>query len=337
MQFRDYYETLGVDRNATQKEIRSAYRKLARKYHPDMNPDDKDAAEKFKRVQEAYEVLSEPKKRERYDSLGRNWDSAHAEDIFRNWFSQQQGEPFARGRTYTFRSQGNADGFSDFFRVFFGSSNIFDMFGGDPFANGGGPFSGFASHPGSGRKSSTGSRRSYSGFEPPQSGSETEVSVTLREAYSGTTKRLTVQALEGGQESRTLEVKIPAGVRDGSRVRVRPYGKDGPSVYLRIRLLPDERFKLEGDDIVTEVQLKVSDAVLGGEVEVPTMDKPVIMKIPKGTRGTEVFRLRGKGMPSLTGGRRGDQLVKPRIVLPERLDEESVALIERLRHLNPAL
>lgn len=100
MQFRDYYETLGVDRNATQKEIRSAYRKLARKYHPDMNPDDKDAAEKFKRVQEAYEVLSEPKKRERYDSLGRNWDSAHAEDIFRNWFSQQQGEPFARAHLY---------------------------------------------------------------------------------------------------------------------------------------------------------------------------------------------------------------------------------------------
>ena len=99
MIFTDYYEILGVGRNATQKEIRSAYRKLARKYHPDMNRDDKDATEKFKRVQEEYEVLSDPKKRERYDTLGRNWDSDHAEDIFRSWFSHQKGEPFSQGRT----------------------------------------------------------------------------------------------------------------------------------------------------------------------------------------------------------------------------------------------
>ncbi len=336
MRFTDYYETLGVDRNATQKEIRSAYRRLARKYHPDMNRDDKDAAEKFKRVQEAYEVLSDPKKRERYDSLGRNWDSDHAEDIFRSWFSQQQGEPFAQRRTYTFRSHGDADGFSDFFRMFFGNSNIFDMFGGDPFAGGRGAFSGFASDAGLGQKGSTSSRSPYSDFGPSQASSDVEVSVTLREAYSGTSRRIAVQALGGGQESKTIEVKIPAGVRDGSRVRVRPYGKGGPSVYLKIRMLPDDQFRLEGDDIVTEVPLRVSDAALGGEVEVPTMDKPVVMRIPRGTRGTEVFRLRGKGMPSLQGGRRGDQLVKPRIVLPQGLDEESIVLIERLRGLNPA-
>jgi len=336
VRFTDYYEILGVDRNATQKEIRSAYRKLARKYHPDMNRDDKDATEKFKRVQEAYEVLSDPKKRERYDSLGRNWDSDHAEDIFRSWFSQQEGEPFAQGRTYTFRSHGDADGFSDFFRMFFGSSNIFDMFGGDPFAGRGRPFNGFASDERFRQKRPAGSRGSYSDFGPTQASAEVEVSVTLREAYSGTSKRLALQALEGGQESKTIEVKIPAGVRDGSRVRVRPYGKDGPPVYLKIRLLRDDQFRLEGDDIVSEVPLRVSDAVLGGEIEVPTMEKPVKMKIPRGTRGTEVFRLRGKGMPSLTGGRRGDQLVKPRIVLPERLDEESAALVERLRHLNSA-
>ncbi len=336
MIFTDYYEILGVGRNATQKEIRSAYRKLARKYHPDMNRDDKDATEKFKRVQEAYEVLSDPKKRERYDSLGRNWDSDHAEDIFRSWFSQQKGEPFSQGRTYAFRSQGDADGFSDFFRMFFGSSNVFDMSGGDPFAGGGRPFRGFASDAGLGRKRSAGSRGSYSDFGPSQTDSEVQVSVTLREAYSGTSKRLALQAFEGGEESKTIEVKIPAGVRDGSRVRVRPYGNEGPPVYLRVRLLPDDQFKLEGDDIVTEVPLRVSDAVLGGEIEVPTMDKPVRMKIPRGTRGIEVFRLRGKGMPSLMGGHKGDQLVKPRIVLPERLDEESAALVERLRHLNSA-
>lgn len=328
MEYKDYYAILGVSRNATQQEIRSAYRKLARKYHPDLNKDDKDAAEKFKRVQEAYEVLSDPKKRERYDRLGQAWDSAAAEEVFRNWFSQRSHGPFARGRTVVFESGDGADGFSDFFKMFFGDSNLFDIFG-DDFL-GASPFDSLRSRMSKGAGTSTWSAQSG------QADYEADVSISLREAYSGTSKQMTIPGDKFGLGTKTVEVKIPAGVRDGSRLRIRPFGDAGPSVYLRIRLIPDERFQLDGDDVVVEVPLKLSEAVLGGEVEVPTLGRPVIMKIPPGTRGNEVFRLKGKGMPSLKGGT-GDLLAKVRIVLPEKVNDELVGLVRRLREQNPDL
>lgn len=324
MEYRDYYSVLGVSRDASPKEIRAAYRKLARKYHPDVNKDDKDAADKFKRVQEAYEVLSDPKKRERYDRLGSNWDRVQADDAFRNWYSQHSADPFGAGRAYTFRTQGAPEGFSDFFRAFFGESNLFDMFG-DDFLSSGIRRSGSRARP---------RGASFATQNPATSAEEVVVQVSLREAYSGTLRQIVLSGAEGLSDKRVIEVKVPAGVRDGSRVRIRPYGEDGPSVYLRVQLIKDDQFRLEGDDIVVEVPVRVSDAVLGGEVRVPTMGKPIMMKVPAGTRGTEVFRLKGKGMPALGTRRTGDQLVKIRIVVPDQLDQESVALVKQLRSRN---
>lgn len=331
MEYKDYYSILGVGKDAAEKEIRSAYRKLARRYHPDLNKNDKDATEKFKRVQEAYEVLSDPKKRERYDALGRSWDSGAADDVFRNWFSQRPNSSFSRGRTFAYGAHEGADGFSDFFKVFFGDSNLFDTFGEDSLRRGANPFDGFWA------RRTKGTASSNRNSERPQSESEIDVSISLREAYSGTSRRITLSGSESGADTKTIEVQIPAGVRDGSRLRVRPFGETGPSVYLLIRVTPDRQFKLEGDDVVIEVPLRLSDAVLGAEVKIPTLNRPVMMEIPKGTRGTEVFRLKGKGMPRLKDGGSGDLLVKPRIVLPERLDGKLVELLSRLRVSDSAI
>lgn len=325
MEYRDYYSILGVSRDASQKEIKAAYRKLARKYHPDVNKDDNEAVEKFKRVQEAYEVLSDPKKRERYDRLGSNWDSVQADDAFRNWSSQHSTDPFGADRAYTFRTQTAPEGFSDFFRTFFGESNLFDMFGDD--------FLGSRIRQSGPRSRSC--RASMRTKEPMTPADEIVVQVSLREAYAGTEKQVALTGTDGRSGRKIIEVKVPAGVRDGSRVRIRPYGDDGPAVYLRIQLTKEDQFRLEGDDIVVEVPVRVSDAVLGGEVKVPTMDKPIMMKIPAGTRGNEVFRLKGKGMPALGASRNGDQLVEIRIVVPDRFDAESVTLVKQLRSRNP--
>ncbi|MGI6102880.1 MAG: DnaJ C-terminal domain-containing protein [Bacillota bacterium] len=324
MKYEDYYSILGVGRDASAKEIKSAYRKLARKYHPDVNKHDKDAAEKFKRVQEAYEVLSDPKKRERYDRLGRNWDSAAAENVFRDWFSRQSDGSFSQGRTFTFGTS-EVDGFSDFFKVFFGDSNLFDLFGDDVLDSGFARFSGFRPRQPQGTTAKT------RGSQSQASASEIEVSISLKEAYSGTSRRVSLPGRGPGLQEKTVEVQIPAGVRDGSRLRIRPYGETGPTVYLRIKVMFDDRFKLEGDDLVLEILLRLSDAVLGAEIEVPTLDRPVLMKIPKGTKGDEVFRLRGKGMPRLKSSDRGDLLVKPRIVLPKHVNEELIHLLSKLR------
>jgi len=285
---KDYYAILGVRRDATDKEIRQAYRRLARLYHPDVNPGDKAAEAKFKEINEAYEVLSDPEKRRKYDLYGDQWQYA---DQFEAMRRQQGGRPF-EGRAFDLGDLG----FGDLGRIFE------DLFAGW------GPFAG------RGRDL------------------EQTVEVTLEEAYRGATRLLQMS------DGRRLEVKIPPGVDNGSRVRLAGEGLPGPGgrrgdLYLIIKVLPHERFERKGDDLYTEVAVPLVDAVLGGEVEVPTLKgSRIMLTIPPLTQNGKVFRLAGLGMPRRNGGH-GDLYAKVKVVLPDKLSERERELFQELRAL----
>lgn len=336
MEFKDYYQVLGVSRDADEKQIKSAYRKLARKYHPDSNPDDPSAEERFKELNEAYEVLKDPEKRAKYDRFGKDWERyQQAEDAgyasrpedFASWFA---GTPGGGRVHYEYRTTGDT-GFSDFFETLFG-----DSFGG---------------------RTTTRERVR----RRPQRGQDFEypVEIPLRDAYHGTTRRFDVQIQErcqscggtgmngigvcpqcGGAgttpKSKTIEVQIPAGVRTGSRVRVSGQGSPGVNggpngdIYLKITVKPDPRFELDGNNIRTDVSVPLYTAILGGEVVVPTVDSSVALTIPPETQNGRVFRLRGKGMPPLSGGNRGDLLARVKVELPTNLTDEERELFEKL-------
>ncbi len=305
MEYRDYYRVLGVAKDATAKDIKAAYRKLARKHHPDVNPGNKSAEARFKEINEAYEVLGDPEKRKRYDTLGQNWDAYRG------------GGPGAGGWPGGVRVEyedlgGGASGFSDFFRTFFG--------GGFGASGGRGGFSGFPGGFGSEP-------------EPPQTlDAEGEVELTLEEVLNGTTREV---RLAGGK--RRVEVRIPAGVREGSRVRVAgegAHGSDGRrgDLFLRVRIAADPRFARKGDDLETTVRVPLTIAVLGGEAQVQALDGPVGIKIPAETPIGRVFRLRGKGLPTAgVKGSRGDLLATLVVDLPRRLTARQKALFEELR------
>ncbi len=335
MQFKDYYQTLGVPRDADEKAIKSAYRKKARQLHPDVNKTDAAAEEKFKDLNEAYEVLKDPEKRGRYDRYGADWEryqqtassgTTPSSGDFSDWFSGGTG----RGTRYEQHS-GDSSGFSDFFETLFG-----DTFG------------------------RTSTRRRPK--PQPQRGQDYEyaLEIGLSEAYSGTTRRFDVQIQErcetcngsglsgngfcavcGGdgtvRRTKTLEVKVPAGVRTGSKVRVAgqgaPGAAGGPSgdIYLNVSIRPDSRFELEGNNLRTDVDVPLYTAILGGEVRVPTMGGSVELRIPKGTQNTQLFRLRGKGMPSLNSKERGDLLARIKVRLPTTLTEQEERMFEELR------
>jgi curved DNA-binding protein len=305
MEYKDYYKVLGVEKGASAKEIKAAYRKLARKYHPDVNPGDKSAEARFKEVNEAHEVLGDPEKRKKYDQLGSNWEAF-------NRGAPGQGAWPGGGFRVEYQDLGGGGGFSDFFKTFFG--------GGGGFGGGqGSPFEGFG-----------GAREVY---EPPTD-AEGEVSLTLLEVLQGTTRE--VGLAEGGK-TRRVEVKIPPGVRDGSRVRVAGAGGQGSrgrrgNLYLRVRVAPHPRFERKGDDLVTTVRVPVTTAVLGGEAEVETLDGRVGIKIPAGTPTGRQFRLRGKGLPRLgRGDARGDLLATLAVELPQTLSERQRSLFEELK------
>jgi DnaJ-class molecular chaperone len=326
---KDYYEVLGLKRSASAKEIKQAYRKLARKHHPDVNPGDKGAEDRFKEINSAYEVLSDTEKRKKYDRYGDRWEMAEAYEKARA--EAGAGAGGGQWQTYQFdvndlfRGGSRAEGFG----------NIFDLF--------------------------SGGRRSRG----PMRGQNVEYAteVSLEEAYAGTTRTVHLQSEEacgtcGGSgeiagatchvcegqglvvKPRRLEVKIPPGARDGTRVRLAREGSAGTGggprgdLYVVVRVRPHPNLERKGDDLITEVPVPLDDAVLGGEVEVQTVEgKRIAITIPPLTQNGRTIKLGGLGMPKLDGKAksRGGLLVKVRVVLPEKLSDRERELFEELR------
>jgi DnaJ-class molecular chaperone len=331
----DYYAVLGVPRTASEKEIKSAFRKLARKYHPDVNPGDKSAEERFKEINEAYEVLSNPESRKKYDQYGHNWKHADQFEAARQ-ASQRASRPRS-GRTVTFdfddlaSSGGAGAGFADIFEQFFRS---------EP------------------RRGGAGGRR------PATRGQDIEhpVEISLEEAFNGTTRTLELTSEQpcpvcngsgrsGGKpcpecfatglvaKPKRIEVKIPPGVTTGSRVRIAGEGGAGVGggpkgdLYLVISVRPHPLFERKGDDLMVDVSVPLVDAVLGGEALVPTLKGTrLALKIPPETQNGRVIRLAGQGMPKLGNpSQRGDLYAKVNVVLPTNLTPAQRSLFEQLR------
>ena len=279
--FEDYYQTLGVKRNASADEIKRAYRKLAQQYHPDRNQD-ADAHEQFSKIGEAYEVLKDPEKRKKYDRLGANW---------------KQGEQFRAppGFEDIFGGGGRGGGgdFSDFFSSVFGRD-------GGPGSGAGSPFGGHA----------------------PQAPHEQEVDLTvsLHEAYHGGTRQLNLSG--GPTGTRQIDVKVPAGVKPGSKIRLK-----GEGLLLKISVAPDPRFRLEGKNLVAPVTLSPAQAALGGKVDVPTFDGTVSLTVPAGVNSGQRLRLKGKGLGD------ADLFAELKIAVPKNLTDAQRELYQQLRDL----
>ena len=302
--YKDYYKLLGVEREAKAEEISKAYKKLARKYHPDLNPGDKQAEEKFKEINEAYEVLKDPEKRKLYDQLGPNWQHGQ----------QFQGEPGYENVHFTFNGKSFAgSGFSDFFETLFGGAAA----GGGRGANfGPDPFGGFSSRPRRGRDV------------------EAELPLSLEEASSGGRRTVTLQMPQG---PKTLEVNVPAGIREGAKLRLAGQGDPAPGgtpgdLFLRVRYLPHPQFKVEGENLHCDVALAPWEAVLGAKVAVPTLEGQVELNIPAGSSSGRKFRLRGKGLGS--GVNRGDLLARVMIKVPAQLSAEERELWQKLADMS---
>jgi curved DNA-binding protein len=324
--FKDYYSILGVSKTASADEIKKTFRRLARKYHPDMNPGDKQAEARFKEVSEAYEVLSDPEKRQKYDQFGQYWKQAGqgwpgssgsgvGVDVGGFDFSQygsfdefinellgrfSTGAPGGARRTYSYRTgTGGSTGFSD--------------------------YGGFGD---------------YSGFDNSATGAsadrEATLTLTWSEAFHGVQKRLNL-----GNE--IIDVRIPPGAKAGSRIRVRgkgqpnPYNQQRGDLYLTVELKPHSFFQFDGDNLVCEVPVTPDEAVLGASIEVPTPDGTVTVNVPAGIRSGQSLRLRGKGWPRPKGGR-SDQLVRIVIATPKDLtqtEREHYEKIRNIRSFNP--
>lgn len=314
---RDYYETLGLKRDASEKEIKKAFRTLAQKYHPDKNPGDANAEQRFKEVNEAYSVLSDPESRKQYDRFGENWEQYARAGVNPNDF-----EGFGAGGASGFGGFGGGQGGGrtispeEFERMFgggMGGGSIFDtLFGG-----------------GMGNASSGGRRRANMDFEQmrqPQA-REVTVQITLEEALHGSTRML--QEPDG----KRIEVTIPRGVKTGSKVRVKGTGGVG-DVLLQVEVLPHATFTRDGDDLRCKVPVDLYTALLGGEVQVPTLERPVALNIPAGTQNGKTFRLRNLGMPHLKHpDTRGDILAMVDVQLPVHLSDREKKLFEELKAL----
>jgi len=273
VQFRDYYETLGVSKTASEDEIKSAFRKLARKYHPDVAKDKKEAEEKFKQINEAYEVLSDPEKRRKYDQLGENWNQPGGFQPPPQWGGGQRGGGFYGGSGEN---------------------------GGVEFEFGG------------------------TGF--------------LEEALHGSTRQVSLRRA-GSEKTETYQVKIPRGVRGGQRIRLAGQGEAGErggksgDLFLRVRLARHPDFSVEGSDLVHEVKIAPWQAVLGDQIIVPTLEGNARLKLPPGTQGGQRFRLRGRGLPGVSG-QRGDLYVVVQITVPKKLSDSEQKLWEQLAQLH---
>ncbi len=360
IEYKDYYKTLGVDRKADAKAIKSAYRKLARKYHPDVNPNNKDAEARFKEINEAYEVLSDADKRKKYDQLGSDWERYQQAGAQGGFDYSRYAQPGSGGSGYTrayTTSDINDEDFSDFFETLFGGSGSFPnarTSAGRGGYTGYGP--GFSTQP-----------RQLKGEDYDQ-----PVEISLEEAYNGTKRILQMQVQEpcptchgdgvvrgssggsaqvqtcptcGGEghvsRTRQLEIKIPAGVATGSRVKLAGQGargrNGGPAgdLYLVVTVQPSHRFEREGDNVRVNLPVDLYTVILGGEVEVPTpRGGKLALRIPAETQNGRVFRLSGQGMPVLgSAERKGDLLAKVEVVLPTHLSDYERDRFEELREL----
>jgi DnaJ-class molecular chaperone len=334
MDFKDYYATLGVGKTATDKELKAAYRKLARKWHPDVNPGDKAAEAKFKEINEAYEVLGDPAKRKKYDELGANWR------MYEQAQAQGGANPFADGGGFNVNMGGSPGGgfrtmSQEEMEEMFGGENPFSDFFTTFFGGGGGGFGGEAGG-GRARTGGRGARQQRRGRDV-----EHEIDLSLDDAYHGTMRRL---SLKHDGHARTVDVRIPAGVGDGSRVRVSGEGEHGVGgaqsgdLYLRIRLAPHPVFERKGRDLYVKVALPVTTAVLGGEAEVQTLSgKPARLRIPPLTQNGQVFRLKGYGMPAVgKQDEKGDLYARVEAQLPTQLDDREREHYEALAKLSGA-
>ena len=324
MEFQDYYAVLGVPKTATEKQIRTAYRKLARQHHPDVNPGNQEAEDRFKQINEAYEVLSDPDKRKRYDEVGSRWRE------YEQWQRTQGAAGGAQPSDWDgFGAQGPGGVRSDYRTV--DTEDLRDMFGDET------PFSDFfESIFGEGRGAQRGRSGRAARVPRARAGADLEqpVEVSLADAYRGTTMQLEIRAADG--KTRRLEVRIPPGVRTGSRVRVSGQGGAGQGggpagdIYLVVTVAPDPRFDRRGDDLQTQVRAPLETLLLGGEARVPTPDgRTLALSIPPVTQDGRIFRLRGQGMPRLGESNvRGDLHAELHASLPERLSARQLELIE---------
>jgi curved DNA-binding protein len=291
MDYKDYYKTLGVERKASADDIRKAYRKLAMQYHPDKNPGDKKAEEKFKEINEAYQVLSDEQKRARYDQLGSAYSNFRtsggrpSDFQWDDWFQQGGGQQ----RSYTTADDlfGGAGGFSDFFRSIFGEAV-----------------------------------RTSARNQAAQQGYQQEMDITFDEAYKGTMRQLQTNG-------RKLQVRIPAGVKTGSKVRVAGAGPEGLDLYLIVNITDEDKFERDGQDLYTTSTLSVFTLILGGDTDVETPTGKVKLSIPAGTQPDQVFRLAGRGMPHLKNpNTKGDLFVKLKVQVPKYLSSKQRELLE---------
>ena len=299
MDYKDYYKILGVSRGASSDEIRKAYRKLAMQYHPDRNPDDKQAEERFKEINEAYQVLNDPQKRAHYDRVGNaysNWQQRGGGGGF-DWGQFARGAPggtrveFGGDLNDLFGDQGGL--FSEFFRTIFG---------------GGMGAAGTASRGGSASRGTPAYQQ--------------QVEISLEDAFKGTTLQLQT-------DGKRKQVKIPAGVRTGSKVRVAGAGPNGTDLYLIVQVKEDKRFERKGNDLHTTTKVSAFTAMLGGEAEVQTMTGKVKLTIPPGTQPEQVFRVAGRGMPQLKKtSSKGDLFVRLKVEIPRSLSSKQKELLE---------
>lgn len=311
--YTDYYATLGVSKTATEKEIKAAYRKLARKFHPDVNPGDKSTEDRFKQISEANEVLSDPEKRKKYDTYGEQWKA------------YSQAAP----------TGGSAQGFPGGQRIDLGGGFPGDL--SDLFATL------FAEQFRAGNSNNTKQRTRVDYAEMPAGQDlESEVRVTLEEIYHGGAKGISIQVPTGrfdldrggrSTELRRIEVKIPVGIAEGQKIRLAGQGLNGGDAILTVRVLPHASFERKGDDLVVDVPVTYLTAALGGEMQVPTLaGKTLTVTLPAGTQSGQQLRLTGKGMPKLKGGGQGDLYARIKITVPKTLTERERGLLEQLRN-----
>jgi len=318
---KDYYKILGVSKNATKEEIKKAYRNLARKYHPDHNPDNKDAEEKFKEVQEAHEVLSDEEKRKTYDMFGSAEFRPGGQTTWR-----RAGDPGGGNYQYTYSSQ-DFPGFEDIFKDIFG-------FGGEP------------------RARRTAGGRGGGGFrdifsqatrEQPSKGKDLEyqIEIDFDTAIRGGVRDITISRQKlNNVSTEKLSVKIPPGVTTGSRIRVQGKGESGTrgaqgDLYLKIRVTPHPIFNRRQDDIYLEVPITIYEAALGKQVDVPTIDGTAKVSIPPGVQNGTKLRLKGKGVQNIKSKQRGDQYVEVKIVMPDNIKESDKKIFEQMAESSP--